>query len=214
MNTTSPVRPELVEGEELDSIFDFESQRNNLWKLTNTKSFEVKNNVHELMLIYALQINDLCIGLHAIEKLITNTQNKLQQSQWVLLRAIFEATIKLSYLCCDTKMTKIRSEELNHAGVIDQLKSMKALFSAFPSDEKGVLAIAHLEEKISLYLLASKSIFQNSFEAPLNSAYNVIIKNPLLRHKLEQDLDIQLPINAELDDKPYLNEEIFRYDNN
>ena len=100
------------------------------------------------MLIYALQINDLCIGLHAIEKLITNTQNKLQQSQWVLLRAIFEATIKLSYLCCDTKMTKIRSEELNHAGVIDQLKSMKALFSAFPSDEKGVLAIAHLEEKI------------------------------------------------------------------
>jgi hypothetical protein len=59
-----------------------------------------------------------------------------------------------------------------------------------------------------------KNIFQNSFEAPLNSAYNVIIKNPLLRHKLEQDLDIQLPINAELDDKPYLNEEIFRYDNN
>lgn len=59
-----------------------------------------------------------------------------------------------------------------------------------------------------------KNIFQNSFEVPLNSAYNVIIKNPLLRHKLEQDLDIQLPINAELDDKPYLNEEIFRYDNN
>ena len=118
------------------------------------------------MLIYALQINDLCIGLHAIEKLITNTQNKLQQSQWVLLRAIFEATIKLSYLCCDTKMTKIRSEELNHAGVIDQLKSMKALFSAFPSDEKGVLAIAHLEEKIKVCTNIEKldQILDNIFD--------------------------------------------------
>lgn len=57
-----------------------------------------------------------------------------------------------------------------------------------------------------------KEMFQSGFESPINSAYNIISKNPLLRHKIEQDLAVNLPSNAELDDIPNHNEEIFRHE--
>lgn len=55
-----------------------------------------------------------------------------------------------------------------------------------------------------------KKIFQSGFEAPLTSAYNVTTRNPLLRHKLEQELNVKIDSNAELDDIPNKKEEIFR----
>lgn len=57
-----------------------------------------------------------------------------------------------------------------------------------------------------------KKIFHGGFESPLTSAYNVMSKNPLLRHKIEQDLNVILKNDAELDDIPYIKEEIFRYE--
>ena len=147
MNTTNPVRPELVEGLDLKSILDFENLSIAHWELINTKSFETNNQVHELMLLYALQINDLSRGLNVLKKPISNDGHVLQQSQWVLLRAMFEATIKLSYLCCDPQMTQKRFNELELAGLRDQLKSMRAMKALSPNDEKADAAIVLVEAK-------------------------------------------------------------------
>lgn len=58
--------------------------------------------------------------------------------------------------------------------------------------------------------------YQNFFPKGMNTSikcqYNVLTKNSLLKHKIEQDLGISLSPDAELDDKPYLEEEIFRYE--
>jgi len=147
VNITHPVRPELVEGVDLKAILDFENLSIAHWELINTKTFETNNQVHELMLLYALQINDLSRGLDVLKKPISNDGHVLQQSQWVLLRAMFEATIKLSYLCCDPKMTQTRFNELERDGLNDQLKSMKAMRASFPADKKADAAIALVEAK-------------------------------------------------------------------
>ena len=57
-----------------------------------------------------------------------------------------------------------------------------------------------------------KSLFTGGMEKPLNCAYNVLYKHSLLRHDLEQKLDIKLNKDSELDDKPYDHQEFFRYD--
>jgi hypothetical protein len=149
VNITHPVRPELVEGLDLREIVDFKNLRIAHWELINTKSFETSNQVHELMLLYALQINDLSRGLDVLKKPISNDGHVLQQSQWVLLRAMFEATIKLSYLCCDSKMTQTRFNELERDGLRDQLNSMKAMRASFPDEKKADIAIALVEAKFS-----------------------------------------------------------------
>ena len=144
-DATNSVRPEPVEGLNLREIVDFENLRIAHWELINTKSFETNNQVHELMLLYALQINDLSHGLDVLKKPISNDGHVLQQSQWVLLRAMFEATIKISYLCCDPKMTLARFDELERDGLNDQLKSMKAMRASFPDDKKADEVIALVE---------------------------------------------------------------------
>ena len=153
MNTTHPersektVRPELVEGMELTTSEAFEKLRLAHWTLLNTKLFESSNQVHELMLLYALQINDLSCGLDVLKKPISADGYVLQQSQWILLRAMFEAVIKLSYLCCDPQMTQKRFNEFERDGLNDQLKSMKAMRASFPADKKADAAIALVEAK-------------------------------------------------------------------
>lgn len=145
MNTTSPVRPELVEGLDLREIADFENLRIANWELINNKSFQSNNPVHEMMLLYALQINDLSHGLNVLKMPISNDGHMLQQSQWVLLRAMFEATIKLCYLCCDPKMSQTRFNELERDGLDAQINSMKAMRTSFPDMEKADEAIALVE---------------------------------------------------------------------
>lgn len=57
-----------------------------------------------------------------------------------------------------------------------------------------------------------QGFFPNDLNTNIKSQYNVLTKNNLLKHKIEQDLNITLSNDAELDDKPYLEEEIFRYE--
>ena len=151
MNTTNPVRPELVEGLDLKAILDFESLSSAHWNLINTKSFKTNDPVQQLMLLYVLQINDLSRGLDVLRKPISNDGDVLQQSQWVLLRAMFEATIKLCYLCCDPKMTQTRFIELERDGLRDQLNNMKAMRVTFPHDEKADGAIALVETRFNQF---------------------------------------------------------------
>jgi len=54
--------------------------------------------------------------------------------------------------------------------------------------------------------------FFSSSSENINCVYNVLTKNKLLKHKIEQDLNVKLSEDAELDDIPYLKEEIFRYE--
>ena len=53
--------------------------------------------------------------------------------------------------------------------------------------------------------------FLSTANYSINSCYNVITKNPFLKKKIEKDLGVTLPQNAELDDLPYRHKEIFRY---
>jgi len=66
--------------------------------------------------------------------------------------------------------------------------------------------------KYSNFPESYKEYFPKDFTQSIKSQYNVLTRNNLLKHKIEQDLNISLSDDAELDDKPYLEEEIFRYD--
>ncbi len=57
-----------------------------------------------------------------------------------------------------------------------------------------------------------KNYFPVDFNTNIKCQYNILTQNKLLRHKIEQDLNVSLDQNSELDDKPYLEEEIFRYE--
>lgn len=45
----------------------------------------------------------------------------------------------------------------------------------------------------------------------MKSVYNIITKSPFLKKMIEKDLGTRLDDDAELDDRPYKNKEIFRY---
>jgi hypothetical protein len=128
-------------------ILNFQEKRQELLTLIKSKHFETGNDVHKLILLYALQINELSCGLASLEKPVTNDGFVSLQSQWVLLRAMFEATIKLRYLCCDSNKTQERFNELECSGVRDQLNSMKTMHAAFPNEENAVEAINLVEAK-------------------------------------------------------------------
>lgn len=54
-----------------------------------------------------------------------------------------------------------------------------------------------------------RSFFISTAQQRINSCYNVLTKNPYLKLKLEQDLDVKLSNNAELDDIPYEQQETY-----
>lgn len=45
----------------------------------------------------------------------------------------------------------------------------------------------------------------------IKSSYNIITRNPFLKSVLEREIGVKLPEDAELDSRPYENEEVFRY---
>jgi len=70
---------------------------------------------------------------------------------------------------------------------------------------------------ISLFKQGKYSKFPDFYRAyfigaanyKVDSCYNIITKNPFLKSKIEQDLDIKLSSRAELDDIPYENQETY-----
>lgn len=80
------------------------------------------------------------------------------------------------------------------------------------SDESKKIVNYFIRGKYSLFPDFYKEYFPKDFSQNIKSQYNILTKNNLLKHKIEQDLNIKLSSEAELDDKPYLEEEIFRYE--
>ena len=66
--------------------------------------------------------------------------------------------------------------------------------------------------RYSNFPLFYREFFPKNMNTSIKCQYNVLTKNNLLKHKIEQDLGITLSTDAELDDRPYLEEEIFRYE--
>lgn len=160
-------------------------------------------------------------GYNLIASNITN----LEQNGFTLINLYIGDSLKSEYDSSILLLLHVKDFENENFKLFFEDIKFHPLYSEYYNvDTNYIMLVFELTEKekeIYNYFIRGryskfpehyKEIFQSGLETPLNSAYNVIKQNPLLRHKLEQDLDILLPKNAELDDVPYLSEEIFRYE--
>lgn len=156
--------------------------------------------------------------------LIASNVTNLEQNGFTLINLFIGDDEKPEYISCIFMLLHVKDFENDNFKLFFEDVKHHVLYKEYYNVDTNyimlVFEISEKEKDIYRYFIKGqyskfpkyyKNIFQSGLDSPLTSAYNVITKNPLLKHKIEQDLDVKLSETAELDDKPYLDEEVFRY---